>query len=564
MNCPSRVDPEALPNGWNQQPNPLSLDTNADGNGIVNQRYHRASHQDTSSDMAQASSSNCCISQGGEPKQPAIAPANEGERAAEGYQDIPRCSQVLPNNTNNHFYRSKARAIARKIGDGAWKFSKFVGPGFMVAVAYIDPGNYSTDASAGAAFQFRLLFVVLLSNLIAVYLQALCVKLGSVTGLNLAENIKEHCPPWLNYLLYFFAEAAIIATDIAEVIGTAISLNMLLHIPLIAGCALSIFDVLVLLVFYQPSGSTIGLRFFEAFVALLVLAVTICFCIELSLLRDTSIGEVFRGYLPSSSLVQSDGLVQACGILGATVMPHSLYLGSGIVQPRLREYDEKHGTFPNAEDEEIKYRPSIAAIRYCLSTSITELVLILFVIALFVNSAILIVSGACLYNIDGASNASLFEVHDLLSSTLTPAAGTLFALGLLFSGIVAGIVCTIAGQIVSEGQINWTVRPWIRRLVTRSISIIPSIIIAGAVGMQGLTNALNGTQVALSVILPFTSAPLIWFTSRKSVMVVRNPLSSEEVYMQNNIFTIAIGVVIWLLIAVLNVALIVLTGLGQN
>lgn len=247
-------------------------------------------------------------------------------------------------------------------------------------------------------------------------------------------------------------------------------------------------------------------------------------------------------------------------------MPHSLYLGSGIVQPRLREYDEAHGHWTTSENDgdASKYRPTVASIRYCLSYSITELVLSLFVVALFVNSAILIVCGASLYKVDGAQNASLFGVHDLLSHTLAPAAGTIFALGLLFSGTSAGIVCTIAGQIVSEGQLNWSVRPWIRRLVTRSISITPSVVIAGAVGAEGLTNALQGTQVALSIILPFTSAPLIWFTCRKAVMTVRDSANVQGVNMQNNLLTAVLGLLIWLLIVVLNVALIVLVAVGQN
>jgi metal iron transporter len=244
-------------------------------------------------------------------------------------------------------------------------------------------------------------------------------------------------------------------------------------------------------------------------------------------------------------------------------MPHSLYLGSGIVQPRLREFDMKEGNINAPADEVAKYRPSLAAIRSSLSYSIAELVIALFTVALFVNSAILIVCGASLYNVDGSTNATLFQVHDLLSQTLAPAAGTIFALGLLFSGTSAGIVCTIAGQFISEGQLNWSIKPWVRRLVTRTISITPSIIIAGAVGSEGLTNALQGTQVALSVILPFTSAPLIWFTCRRKIMTVQDESAPGGVNMQNNRITALFGVLIWLLIVVLNVALIVLVGLGH-
>lgn len=243
-------------------------------------------------------------------------------------------------------------------------------------------------------------------------------------------------------------------------------------------------------------------------------------------------------------------------------MPHSLYLGSGIVQPRLYDYDLRHGnvTAPvptsasttsvntiettassttsslNAMDSHTTplrksnlptYRPSLKAIKSCLSYSIVELTISLFTFALFVNSAILIVAGASLSGTPEASSADLFGIYHLLSSTLAPAAATIFALALLLSGTSAGIVCTIAGQMVSEGQLNWSVKPWVRRLITRSISITPSIIIAGAVGQEGLSRALEGSQVALSVILPITSAPLIWFTMRSRFMMVDDVVDEQ-------------------------------------
>lgn len=209
-------------------------------------------------------------------------------------------------------------------------------------------------------------------------------------------------------------------------------------------------------------------------------------------------------------------------------MPHSLYLGSGIVQPRLFHYDLTHRnvslrppTTSSNKSNKPLYQPSLSAIKFCLNLSIAELAISLFSFALFVNSAILIVAGAALYGVEGAEDASLFSIHDLLASTIAPAAGTIFALALLFSGISAGIVCTIAGQMVSEGALNWSIAPWMRRLITRSISITPSIIIAAAVGKDGLTDALNGSQVALCVALPFITAPLIYFTSRGRYMTVK-------------------------------------------
>ncbi|KAH7115668.1 NRAMP family [Dactylonectria macrodidyma] len=461
----------------------------------------------------------------------------------------------------------------------------------MIAVAYIDPGNYATDIAAGASYRFRLLFIVLLANVFAIFLQSLAIKLGTVSGLNLAEACRAFLPPWLNYILYFFAEVAIIATDIAEVIGFAIALNLLIpQVPLVAGCAISIVDVMVILLFYRPEKSMRGLRIFEYFIMCLVLGVVVCFCIQLSLIKDTPIGQVLKGYLPSGAIVEQQGLYQSCGILGATVMPHSLYLGSGIVQPRLRDYDKRRGLLPpestNDGIEKAYYIPSLAAIQHSLKVSILELAIALFTFALFVNSAILIVAGASLYNNPEALEADIFSIHGLLSASISPAAGTVFALALLLSGVSAGIVCTIAGQMVSEGALNWKLRPWVRRLVTRSISITPSIIIAGAVGRPGLNAALNGSQVALSIVLPFVTAPLIYFTCRDRYMTVQPGMgrfhveragvvffggpvtagqgeSAGAVKMGNSWHTAIFAGLVWLVITVMNVANLVLLGKGE-
>lgn len=407
---------------------------------------------------------------------------------------------------------------------------------------------------------------------------------------------------------------------------------------------------MIILLFYNPNGSMRGLRLFEACVAALVLAVVICFCsescpclgsrslmhtdtfllespdetrlgsfqdtdgekntVQMSLIRDTAVGDVFRGYLPSSAIVEQKGLYQACGILGATVMPHSLYLGSGICQARLKEYDKKKGLLyverstssASPDSEKSVYVPSLAAMRHCLKYSVAELTVCLFTFALFINSAILIIAGASLFGSEEAQGDDIFAIHDLLARSLGKGAGTLFALALLLSGVSAGIVCTIAGQMVSEGALAWNVRPWLRRLMTRSISITPSIIIAGAVGREGLDAALNGSQVALSVVLPFVSAPLIYFTCMSRYMQVRpgrarasaeaaaaaaaededetigrdaaalditeiesSGLAGEEnVNMANSIPVVIIAVVVWLIIAAMNVANLVLLGLGKD
>jgi metal iron transporter len=253
------------------------------------------------------------------------------------------------------------------------------------------------------------------------------------------------------------------------------------------------------------------------------------------------------------------------------------------------EYDVAAGnvapSVATSSSDKRPYFPSLPAINFCLKYSVAELSISLFTFALFVNSAILITAGASLYNVENAANADLFGIHSLLSSSLAPAAGTIFALALLLSGISAGIVCTIAGQMVSEGALNWSLAPWLRRLVTRSISITPSIIIAGAVGRSGLSAALNGSQVALSVVLPFVSAPLIYFTCRNKYMTVRVPNTEVDdedhgsmgvhgtlearareqggVKMRNSYFTSAVAVLVWLVITVMNTANLVLLGLGK-
>ncbi|KAF6810121.1 transporter protein smf2 [Colletotrichum sojae] len=595
MNRPSRTDEPYEGEGYNQNPNPLSNDltTNEDLNGLVNTRALKldGEHDKSSPDEADISR-NDPVGDGraGKPTATGVVASAKtrrpGRPSGEGAASAP-----LP------FSHSRNSSDPKDLGEDSFlertkkaivKFGSFVGPGFMIAVAYIDPGNYATDVAAGATYRFRLLFVVLLANLFAIFLQSLCIKLGTVTGLNLAEACRAFLPRWLNYLLYAFAEIAIIATDIAEVIGFAVGLNLLIPaIPLVAGCAISILDVMVILIFYRPHGSMKGLRYFEYFIIGLVMSVVVCFCIQLSLIEETPVGEVFEGFLPSHALIEAKGLYQACGILGATVMPHSLYLGSGIVQPRLREYDAKHNLMPSGMDradygsiDKGYYVPSIKAVKHSLRVSIAELSISLFTFALFVNSAILIVAGVALYGNTDASEADIFSIHELLTASISPAAGTIFALALLLSGISAGVVCTIAGQMVSEGSLNWKMRPWLRRLLTRSISIVPSVVIAGAVGRKGVSQALDASQVVLSVVLPFVTAPLIYFTCRNKYMTIRtggarfrtvsddesSPLTTgragDDVKMANSWYTAALAVLIWLIMAVMNVANLVLLGRG--
>ncbi|BFZ55896.1 Manganese transporter smf1 [Savitreella phatthalungensis] len=448
------------------------------------------------------------------------------------------------------------RDYGRRLIEILRKYATFIGPGFIIAVAYIDPGNYSTDVSAGAQFEYKLLFILLLTNFFAMFLQTLSCKLGTVTGMNLAEVCRERCPFWLNVLLYIAFEAAILATDLAEVIGTAIALNILFKIPLVAGVAITMVDVLIVLAAWRPDGSMRATRYFEIGVTLLVLMVIGCFVALLARIDTINGVDVVKGYLPNATAFSKEGIYSSLSIMGAVVMPHSLILGTGLTQPRLREFDLKHGLIDkhhtisanhnnapttttntannDVEDVrpsnesiiEVKYRPSLRAVKSILTYSIVELCLSLVTFALFVNSAILIVAGATLYGVEGAADADLFGIHSLLSSRLAPVAGTLFALALLASGQSAGIVCTMAGQLVSEGFFRWTIRPWLRRLITRSIAVLPCILVAGTVGRQGLADVLNGSQVALAILLPIIIFPLVYFTSSKQVM--RIPLNQDD------------------------------------
>ncbi|QSZ35010.1 hypothetical protein DSL72_007872 [Monilinia vaccinii-corymbosi] len=624
MNCPSRTDEPLEGDGYNQNPNALANDltTREDLNGRANGRALRRSLEDEGLE-----SINDLVEDAGDGKGTVVGEGRAGggvggvrggegggeeEEEKNGHVDVIGPSPTETSNIEDQAgsrrgYGRSCLDISKgqlvKMKQVMVKSAKFVGPGFMVAVAYIDPGNYATDVAAGATYRFRLLFIVLMSNIFAIFLQSLCIKLGTVSGLNLAEACRAFLPKWLNIALYIMAEVAIIATDVAEVIGTAIAINLLIpQIPLVAGCALSIFDVLLLLLFYPGNGEMKRLRYFEMFVVGLVLGVVICFCIQLSLIQNTAVGEVFKGFLPSTAIVESKGLYQACGILGATVMPHSLYLGSGIVQPRLLAYDKKNNIVKKDFHLGTKepYYPSLPAIKFCLKYSYAELAICLFTFALFVNSAILIVAGAALYNNPAAPDADLFGIYDLLVSSISKGAGIIFALALLLSGTSAGIVCTIAGQMVSEGALNWTIRPWIRRLLTRSLSITPSIIIAGAVGREGLSAALNASQVALSIVLPFISAPLIYFTCRNRYMTVRcqgrnnnfgnddeNTMGNgdavaenesvheneaagatgvdtgEGTKMRNHWITASVAGTIWTIMAAMNVANLVLLGKGE-
>lgn len=395
---------------------------------------------------------------------------------------------------------------------------RFVGPGLLVSCAYIDPGNYSTSTAAGAQYHYSHMFIIVLSNCFAVVLQCLCIKLGTVTGLDLAENCRAHLPAWLNFCVYVLAELAVIFTDMAEVIGSAIAFKILLGIKLRWGVVLTIVDVLAVVFAYNPDGSMKHIRKFEIFVSSFVILTFGCFVLLLQRVNIESYQEIFEGMLPSKVLFKDKNAVYlALGIIGATVMPHSLYLGSNIVKPRLKEFD-------NAKRDPISssgtYRPSFSAIKYCLDYSYIEMILSLCVIAIFINSSILIVSAAALFGKEGAADADLITIYDLLCQFISTQAGFIFALAMFFSSIAAGIICTMSGMMIAEGSINWTLSPFLRRLITRSISILPCLLMAVFSGREGIAVILNLSQVVLSLLLPFVTAPLLYFTSNKKIMSV--------------------------------------------
>ena len=374
------------------------------------------------------------------------------------------------------------------------KLLAFAGPGYMVAVGYMDPGNWATDLAGGAQFGYTLLSVILISNLMAVLLQGLAVKLGIVTGRDLAQACRDHYSRPVALMLWVLCEIAIAACDLAEVIGTAIALNLLFNIPLTWGVTLTALDVLIVLYLQNK-----GFRVLEALVIALVMVVGLCFLFELFISRP-EFGAVARGFIPSTEIVRNPAMLYiAIGILGATVMPHNLYLHSSIVQTR--RYEES--TSGKRE-----------AIRFAFADSTIALS-----IALFINAAILIVAAATFHGSGHQEVAEIQDAYKLLTPLLgVGAASAVFALALLASGQNSTLTGTLAGQIVMEGFLNIRMRPWLRRLVTRAIAIVPAAITAILYGESGTARLLILSQVVLSLQLSFAVFPLVMFTSDKRKM----------------------------------------------
>ncbi len=374
------------------------------------------------------------------------------------------------------------------------KLFAFAGPGLMVAVGYMDPGNWATDLAGGAKFGYVLLSVVLISNLFAMLLQHLSLKLGIVTGRDLAQACRDHYSKPVSLFLWVLCEIAIAACDLAEVIGSALALYLLFKIPLLIGVLITSLDVLLVLFFQYK-----GFRYIESVVASLIFIIILCFAYELFLAKP-EVMPMLSGLIPSSGIFKnSEMLYIAIGILGATVMPHNLYLHSSIVQTR------KIGDTNDAKKEAIKFATIDSTIA-------------LF-IAFFINASILILASATFFGTQYQNVADITDAYKLLNPVLGVAlASTVFAIALLASGQNSTLTGTLAGQIVMEGFLNIKLKPWLRRLITRLIAIVPAFVVTFIYGEKGTTSLLVLSQVILSMQLSFAVVPLVLFTGSKTKM----------------------------------------------
>jgi manganese transport protein len=417
-------------------------------------------------------------------------PPSTGETSDAFYSPAETSARVLsPSLPEAH------RTIAFSAG-ASWfrKILAFAGPGYLVAVGYMDPGNWATDIGGGSKFGYTLLSVVLISNLMAMFLQALSAKLGIASGRDLAQACREHYSPRTGIFLWVVCEIAIAACDLAEVLGSAVALKLLFGLPLLAGVLITAFDVLIVLALQGR-----GFRLIEAFVVTLIATIAACFAYEIffaqPLWREAAIG-----FIPRVEILRNrEMLYIAIGILGATVMPHNLYLHSSIVQTRA------FGA---------SMRDRREAVRYAVFDSTLALGF-----ALFINAAILVL-GAAAFHTRGLNDVGeIADAYKLLSPVLgVSLASTVFAVALLASGQNSTLTGTLAGQIVMEGFLNIRLKPWLRRLITRSIAIIPAALVIGIAGEGKVTSLLILSQVILSFQLPFAVIPLIQFTSSRAKM----------------------------------------------
>lgn len=408
------------------------------------------------------------------------------------------------------------------------KLLAFLGPGYLVATGYMDPGNWATSLAGGSKFGYALLTIALLSNLMAILLQALCARLGIATGRDLAQACRDAFPRAISFPLWLLAETAICATDLAEVIGTAIGLNLLFGIPLEIGVLITALDVFLILLLQN-----LGFRWIEALIVTLLAVISICFAVQIGM-ANPDWRAVITGFAPTTEIVTNpDMLYLALGILGATVMPHNLYLHSGIVQTR--DYGR---TLPEKRE----------AINLATVDSTIALMF-----ALLINASILILAAST-FNKTGQTNVSeLGEVHSLIAPLLGSAmAPTLFGVALLCCGLNSTVTATLAGQIVMEGFLDLRLPSWARRLITRAIAIVPAAIVTIWYGESGTAKLLIFSQVVLSLQLPFAIVPLVMFTADRGKM---GALTAPR-------WVTALAALTALVVIVLNVKLLVDAALG--
>lgn len=379
---------------------------------------------------------------------------------------------------------------------GTWwrRLLAFVGPGYMVSVGYMDPGNWATDLAGGSKFGYTLLSVILLSNVMAILLQSLAARLGIVTDRDLAQACRASYSPAVNFLLWLACEAAIIACDLAEVIGTAIALKLLFGIPLIGGALIAALDAFLLLILMNR-----GFRFLEAFVIALLVVIAVCFTVQLAAAAPP-VAEMLMGFVPKTEIFTNPEMLYiAIGIIGATVMPHNLYLHSSIVQTRAYARNDE------GRREAIKWATTDSTIALML--------------ALFINAAILVVAAATFHGSGHSDVAEIGQAFELLSPLLgLGIASTLFAVALLASGLNSTVTATLAGQIVMEGFLDLRLPSWARRLLTRGIAIVPVVVVTAIYGERGTADLLVFSQVVLSMQLPFAVIPLVRFVSDRRKM----------------------------------------------
>jgi len=401
-----------------------------------------------------------------------------------------------PQATGNRPSLDEMHASVAVPSGGHWWFRllAFLGPGYMVSVGYMDPGNWATDIAGGAQFGYLLLSVILLSNLMAIVLQGLSARLGIATGRDLAQACRDHFSRPVNLCLWVLCEIAIIACDLAEVIGTAIALKLLFGLPLVVGAIITAVDVVLVLWLMHR-----GFRALEAFVIALLLVISACFVVQIALAAPPLMA-VLGGFIPRAEVVTNPhALYLAIGIIGATVMPHNLYLHSSIVQTR---------AYPRTDSGRR------SALRWAVTDGTIALML-----ALFINASILILAAA-VFHANGRTDVQEIEqAHELMAPMLgVGVASTLFAVALLASGINSTVTATLAGQIVMEGFLRLRIAPWARRLLTRGIAIVPVVIVTAIYGEQGTARLLVLSQVVLSMQLPFAVIPLVMFVGDKARM----------------------------------------------